>query len=418
MNTLSRNRQELKRRASYHFYRHLGRPLKRRHVKTTSGTPMVAGLLSSPIGLGAGARLVRRGLEMSGYDVSVCDLTPYIQPHMCEISVRSGAIDDGQGPIILHVNPAEVPKAIHLLRGRGLSHRRMIGVWAWELERIPKAWKNCENWFDEIWSISEFSLPGLSTLSTPAVHVGYPIPQATEDKPNHWRDRLGITDTFSVLMSFDAQSSLGRKNPMAAIEAFNRAFPDPADARLVIKITGDYKSFATSHPEIFDAPNIVIVDEVLLSWEMIDLIRSCDSFISLTRAEGFGLTVAEAAANGVATIVTGWSAPADWIGCPNMHFVDFDLIPVKDAYNVYNNITGRRWADPDIAHAAKLLRDIKDRPQSETKKLSGKAKKWWKKNHGVDAFQSRLSRETRSAMIKIENREHEHALLQHAKPAE
>ncbi len=406
MSTLSLSRQELKRRASYHFYKQLGRPLKRRKSLTTRGIPMVAGLLSSPIGLGAGARLVRRGLELSGYDVSVCDLTPYIQPHMSEISVRAGAVDDGLGPIILHVNPAEVPKAIHLLRNRGLSHRRMIGVWAWELERLPKSWKNCENWFDEIWSISEFSLPSLQTLETPAVHVGYPIPQAQDDKPNHWRDRLGIADKFSVLMSFDAQSSLGRKNPMAAIKAFNLAFPNPEDAQLVIKITGDYGRFAAAHPEVFNATNTVIVDEVLLSWEMIDLIRSCDCFISLTRAEGFGLTVAEAAANGVPTIVTGWSAPADWIACPNMHFVDFDLVAVEDEYNIYDNITGRRWADPNVKNAAMLLNQVKDQGKSESQKLAHQAKQWWHKHHGVEAFKDRLSDATQNAMVTSKTSEH------------
>lgn len=406
MTALSLNRQELKRRASYHFYKQLGRPLKRRQTETTRGTPLVAGFLSSPIGLGAGARLIRRGLELSGYDVSVCDLTPYIQPHMAEISVPPGAIDDNNGPIILHVNPSEVPKAIHLLRSRGLSHRRMIGVWAWELEQLPKSWKNCENWFDEIWSISEFSLPSLSALSTPSVHVGYPIPQALDDAPNHWRGRLDLTDTFSVLMSFDAQSSLGRKNPMAAIEAFKLAFPNPADARLVIKITGNYESFAAAHPEIFNAPNIVIVDEVLLSWEMIDLIKSCDCFISLTRAEGFGLTVAEAAANGVPTLVTNWSAPADWVGCPNMHFVDCDLIAVQDEYNIYDNITGRRWANPDIDHAAALLKHVKDQAKPDIQALAAQARKWWNTHHGVKAFEARISPDTRAAMIKPETTSH------------
>jgi len=69
-----------------------------------------------------GGRLIRSGLEACGYDIASFDLSPIIQPNLSTI-----------------------------------KDRRLIGVWAWELERPPKFWNFCAKWFDEIWAISDFT---------------------------------------------------------------------------------------------------------------------------------------------------------------------------------------------------------------------------------------------------------------------
>lgn len=391
--------QRLKNRASFHYFNSRGKSLKRRNGDYTVGNPLVVGFLSSPIGIGEGSRLIRSGLENAGYDVSIFDLTPTIQPHLSKIAVPDGKADDGKGPIILHVNPSEIPKAIDLLRDRGIARRRMIGVWAWELEKIPKFWLSCQNWFDEIWSISKFSLQSFSSLSVPTIHMGYPFLEAERSAMLDWRKRLELEDVFSVLIAFDAKSSSNRKNPFAAIQAFQKAFPNTSKAKLIVKITGDFDHIIESHPGIFSARNIVIIDDVLSRKEMTDLIVSCDCFLSLSRAEGFGLTIAQAGINGIPTIVTGWSAPADWKGCPSIYFTDYQLVPINDPSKIYKRSMGR-WANPDIDHAARLLKDVAVLSQGERKKISKDARAWWSKNYGQEAFQERFSEDTLRTLKK------------------
>ena len=44
-----------------------------------------------------------------------------------------------------------------------------------------------------------------------------------------------LTTIFTFLFVFDYLSVLERKNPVGLVEAFVSAFPDPGEARLIIK---------------------------------------------------------------------------------------------------------------------------------------------------------------------------------------
>ncbi len=392
--------QELKRRASFLFYGLKARKYRLREKPTSQGTTLVAGLLSSPNGIGQGARLIREGLEASGYDVSVFDLTPTIQPNLSRLPVISALDGDDKGPVILHVNPTEVPKALHVLRDKNLLNRRLIGVWAWELEYVPEHWKNCAQWFDEIWSISQFSQKSFETLPVPVFNVGYPIQLLQTPLSKDWKSELNVENKICIFTSFDSRSSLSRKNPKATVAAFLKATSGRSDVVLIVKVSGDLDA---GDRAIFDVPNIILIDTYLDREDMAGLIRSCDCYLSLTRAEGFGLVAAEAAANGIPTLITGWSAPAEWRNSPSVHLIDYALVPTKDTHRIYDDIEGRRWAEPNIEHAAELLGDMLSLSPSERKNVSDKAKQWWKEAYGVAAFESRLSSDTRAAMRRIKD---------------
>lgn len=390
--------QELKRRASYHYYGLKASGLRSRKVEEQSGTTLVAGLLSSPNGIGKGARLIRDGLIELGYNVASVDLTPSIQPALSVIPVPDTPHDDGKGPVILHLNPTEVPKALHMLRSYNLQNRRLIGVWAWELEQVPSVFYQCAQFFDEIWSISQFSQQSFQTLPIPVVNMGYPIPYSERPKSLDWRAKLGLAEEYLVLTSFDSRSSLSRKNPKGAVEAFSKAFPKDENVKLIVKVSGDL----TSNDEaLLQASNIIVLDDDLNEAEMTDLIRSCDCYLSLTRAEGFGLGAAEAAAHGVPTLITGWSSPSEWAECPNVFLIDYKLTATQDFHKVYDNIEGRRWADPSVEHAVELLKTVASHDIDEKQVLSAQARAWWKENYGNHTFEDRLTTSTRTSMVKI-----------------
>ena len=380
--------QDLKRYLAfgYYFLRVWG--LRRKIGTASTGRVLIAGLLSSPNGIGEGGRLIRSGLETLGYDTSVFDLSPIIQPELSTIPVAEAGEDDETGPIILHINPSEVPKALFCLRDRNLRKRRIIGVWAWELERAPKYWKYCAGWFDEIWSISDFMSQSLGDLPVPVETVGYPVATSVAPmKKIDWRETLQLEEDFIVLIAFDTRSSLARKNPFAALEAFNRAFKNVPTAKLVVKVSGPIDDHSRAR---FQAENIVLLEQVMTRSEMQSLILSADCHLSLSRAEGLGLVAAEAAANGVPVVITGWSGPSEWSAAPNVHLVDFALTEITDETKIYRDGTGLRWAEADVEDAAAKLRFLFEQTESERNEVAGRAQEWWKSHYSVKAFESKI----------------------------
>ena len=113
---------------------------------------------------------------------------------------------------------------------RGRYH---VGLWNWELERFPDAWRRAFVYFDEIWAPSEFTRRSIAARSPVPVHVvPYCVPPAAPAD----RAALGLpAGRFVFLNVFDFQSYVARKNPLAAIEAFRRAFPTPSGPVLVVK---------------------------------------------------------------------------------------------------------------------------------------------------------------------------------------
>jgi glycosyltransferase involved in cell wall biosynthesis len=89
---------------------------------------------------------------------------------------------------------------------------------------------------------------------------------------------------------------------------------------------------------------------------MYDLIKVCDCYISLHRAEGFGLGMAEAMYLGKPVIATAYSGNLDFMNEENSCLVDYELIEVKDGEYPY--ASGQVWADPNIRTARSFMRRI------------------------------------------------------------
>jgi glycosyltransferase involved in cell wall biosynthesis len=87
------------------------------------------------------------------------------------------------------------------------------------------------------------------------------------------------------------------------------------------------------------------------------LIAGADVLISLHRAEGFGLSPAEAMALGTPVVATGFSGVLDFMDETNALLVPFRSIPVDDPQRIYR---GQAWAEPDVDAAAEALRRLRD----------------------------------------------------------
>ena len=334
-------------------------------VPRFSGRPMVAGLFSTPSGIGAGARRIFDALEAAGLEPAAFDLSWAVAPNQPRTPVDPHYLkrdDDGAGPVIVHVNAPEVPAALAAIGRPRLSDRLRIAYWAWEFETVPRDWPRELRYFHECWAPSRFTAAAIAGAApgTPVRSVGYAI-TAPEPDPvavEAWRRRLAPGGETLVYYAFDLRSSISRKNPEAAVAAFAAAFRDE-DARLALKVSGlgwraDLDAWALGLAA--SDRRVSLLDEKLSDAEMDALVAAIDICISPHRSEGFGFTPARALTLGADVVMTGWSGNMDYADLDGVHCINISLVPAHDRSGVYADATGR-WAEPDIDHAAELLRD-------------------------------------------------------------
>jgi glycosyltransferase involved in cell wall biosynthesis len=172
-------------------------------------------------------------------------------------------------------------------------------------------------------------------------------------------------DCFLVGCVVDVRSSIARKNPLGAVKAFRKAFGDDPDKHLTLKISNlasapDQKRWLLG--EVAGLQNVSINEEILTRERFQGWIANCDVVISLHRAEGFGLVLAEAMQLERPVIATNWSGNCEFMTHDNSALVDFKLIPARDIEGTYDYPT-QSWAEPDIDHAASWLRRLAEQPE-------------------------------------------------------
>ncbi|HEU0301089.1 MAG TPA: methyltransferase domain-containing protein, partial [Longimicrobium sp.] len=86
--------------------------------------------------------------------------------------------------------------------------------------------------------------------------------------------------------------------------------------------------------------------------------RRGDCYVSLHRGEGWGYPLFEAASRGKPVVATAYSGPLDYLDPAAHGMVRWTPVPVRQPYHYYN--PQMRWADPDVDHAAALLRETFD----------------------------------------------------------
>ena len=323
----------------------------------------VAGLFSSPSGIGEGARLCADALEALGWQVERLDLAPQLGLAIPALR-RPPDPMLARGPIILHLNPPLFRSGLALIGRRRRRRRMVIGYWAWELEHAPRSWRRAASGLHEVWTPSTFSAAALKPVLDVAVHV-VPHPVTTRAAAPARTD-FGLPEEACIFLGFASlHSNLARKNPQATIEAYAQAFPARrGDVLLVIKLDGD--TVAPDLARALHAQAAACACPVRFLTEALDqtardrLIASCDVLISLHRSEGFGLTMAEAMALGRPVVATAWSGNMDFTLSGRAALVRAMLVPVRDPQGFYD--PAMRWAEPDLAEAAAWLQRLAATP--------------------------------------------------------
>jgi glycosyltransferase involved in cell wall biosynthesis len=324
------------------------------------GPIIVVGMLRHASGLGSAARACHDALKRAGLPVYGIDLTTKL---MHEVNDPEFAFDDGrhllgQGTVLLHVSGPLVPLAMTYLGRSFVRRKRIVAHWFWELPTIPKDWLAAVPLVHEICVNTTFVRDAIRPIAAgrPLHVVAYPL--VCDGAPRKVHQSRGV---FTVLVVFNIASSVARKNPCAAIAAFRRAFGDDPSARLVVKyINADAWPEGVRQMEqaAGGAANIELTGEVLDHAGMEELYDRADVVLSLHRAEGLGLLIAEGMLRGLPAVATDWSGSVDFLTRDTGVPVGYTLVPVNDPQGKYAD-AGVRWAEADINEAAVALRALR-----------------------------------------------------------
>jgi glycosyltransferase involved in cell wall biosynthesis/GT2 family glycosyltransferase len=258
---------------------------------------------------------------------------------------------------LVHVN-ADLTEAVTDSMDAGFfSDRYNIGLWVWELERFPEQWHRHFERYHEIWVPSEFCRQAVAAVSPiPVVTMPHPI-VLDQGKATSNRKQFTLPgDEFVFLFVFDYLSVFQRKNPLAVIEAFKSAFSRQDKATLVIKCINAHYSPEKARllEESAKGGKIRFINQHLDNDDMLSLMASADSFVSLHRSEGFGLGMAQSMYLGKPVIATAYSGNMDFMTGENSFPVNYRLVELENDYGPYAK--GNFWAEPDLNHAAELMR--------------------------------------------------------------
>lgn len=342
----------------------LSRPLDPQR-RLNKGPVIVAGFVGTATGLGQSARQMLKQFEKYHLPAYAANVSRFAIMEDFEAGDLWPAVVEG-GIVIFHVNPDMLNLVMGAIGRKHLQNRRVVGLWAWELETVPEQWVRSLGSVDEVWVPSRFIAEGLRRKA--GDKPVYVVPNAVdvEAMPTHPRqDPLPqFAGRLLVFFMYDVRSNHARKNPEAVIEAFRRATAGKADPVLVIKINNDHawpESLARVHEATRQMPNVHIMREKLSHEAMKDLLARVDIVMSLHRSEGFGFLMAEGMAAAKPVIATGWSGNTDFMTPECSVLIDYKLVSVDDPEHVYDKYNAL-WAEPDIDQAASALKKLMEDP--------------------------------------------------------
>ncbi|MDQ5821911.1 MAG: glycosyltransferase family 4 protein [Actinomycetota bacterium] len=318
----------------------------------------VAGYLTAESGVGEAARRTMAAVRSAGVPFSTLN---YIEGSPSRQQAPAGELSKtglDYAMNVVCVNANELPGfALHV--GPGFFTGRYTAVvWWWEMPVFPRAFHGAFALVDEIWVGSEYVAHPIAKETAKPVLV-LPLPIDIPQTSRLGRSDLGLPDDFLFVFSFDFFGSFERKNPVAVVEAFKQAFAPGEGPQLVIKSMNgerwpdDLKRLGAASAGRRD---IRVVDGYWSHEEKDALIAACDCYVSLHRAEGFGLGLAEAMSHGKPVIATRYSGNLEFMDDSNSYLVGYRLVGAPPGLPQYP--ADVPWAEPNVLEAAELMRRV------------------------------------------------------------
>ena len=323
----------------------------------------LVGFAFGEFGLAESLRALASACLEGGIPFSVRDVDMRIRTRQVDRTLLPYVVSElSRRCTVFCLNPDMMQPVLPIVAAASAAGRRAVGYWYWELGVLPREWDYALNRMDELWAGSGFVAESMRRSTTkPVVKIPPPI-ELTLSRA--WRRAdFGLPeDRFLFLFTFDFNSYVKRKNPEGTIEAFKRAFAGRRDVGLVIKSMNGAlqpERLRALRSRIDGDERILLRDEAMSRDEMLGLENAVDAFVSLHRAEGFGLGLAEAMYLGKPAIGTAYSGNLEFMNESNSCLVNFELVPLAEGDYLYAD-PRFHWAEPDVEHAAHHMRRLVD----------------------------------------------------------
>jgi hypothetical protein len=364
----------------------------------TAGEPLqgvnVTGYFHAELGMGEAGRLLTRAIEATGCAYRTASLYAPLSRHEHRFEASKPANGARFDLNLLCINADATPGFARKAGRAYFKDRYTIGYWFWEVDPFPSVMHAAFDHVDEVWTATEYVASILRSAAAgrkPVFTMPLPL-MAPVTGGARAREKLGLpADRFVFLFVFDFLSVMERKNPLGAVEAFSAAFVPGEGPVLVLKSINGHACVsemerlrrAAAH-----RTDILIQDGYVSAEERNELLAACDCYLSLHRAEGLGLTLAEAMALGKPAIATGFSGNRHFMSDENSFLVDYTLNTVSGDSGPYP--PNARWAEPDLNHAARLMRTVYQHP-TEAARRADRGRADLLLHHGVTSSAAAIS---------------------------
>jgi glycosyltransferase involved in cell wall biosynthesis len=318
------------------------------------------GFAQGELGIGEDVRMAVAACEAAGIAYSVINISTGVNTRQADAALAESLKQISDAPYGVNVFCLTGFDTVRVFFEQGahlFANRYNIGWWPWELPVWPRDWLPAFDVVDEIWAATEFTRAVYVKATQKPVCL-MPLPVSIDRLVPTSRQRLGLPAAqFLFLYIFDFNSYLPRKNPFAAVRAFRQAFAeDHASVGLVLKTMNSdpgnpiWRRFVR---ECAKDVRITLLDKTLDRGHVLGLVKACDAYISLHRAEGFGRTLAEAMMFGKPVVGTDFSGSADFLTPETGFPVRWRRKVVEEGDYPFVSAEDRAWwADPDVADAA------------------------------------------------------------------
>jgi len=258
-----------------------------------------------------------------------------------------------------------------------------IAIVPFETTRVPQSWVAKINNMDALFTcckqnIQMFRDSGVR-IPIELIRWGY------DPKKFYPLERNNEVFTFGHMGALSK-----RKGTDTLISAFEKAFTNGENVKLICKTSNTFYPFMSKDNRIEVQMGLVSHDEL-----MKDFFQKIDCFVFPTRGEGFGLPALEALATGIPTIATGWSGIVEFLNDKVGWLLNYKMVPAEEfSKNVYKEDCGE-WAEPDEQHLIQILRycyEHQDKVKQKGMESSKYALENWTWDNKIKEFHEALNK--------------------------